>query len=85
MIVVPDMTGSRAPGPKIDGNSRAGFKNKGAGQSAESRELDLTKDYNYKLCFLASYVQPSDAKVTTYLFIDLICTSLEYWEMTMMK
>jgi DNA replication licensing factor MCM6 len=78
LIVVPDISQGRAPGPKIDGNSRSHMKSKGGSQ--ESRELDLTRDYNYRLCFLASYVQPSDARVFSGYFPMCLILVWGNWE-----
>ena len=56
-----------APGPKKEGTSRASGKGTTPAENADI--VGRSKDFNYKLCFLASYVSPAGRKVLSLIFI----------------
>lgn len=58
LIVVPDISRGRMPGPKS-----AGFKRAGGTTTEGNDVLGQSKDYSYKMCFLACSVQPIGVKV----------------------
>eukprot|EP01114_Cavostelium_apophysatum_P017224 TRINITY_DN5066_c0_g1_i2.p1 TRINITY_DN5066_c0_g1~~TRINITY_DN5066_c0_g1_i2.p1 ORF type:complete len:442 (+),score=73.91 TRINITY_DN5066_c0_g1_i2:184-1509(+) len=60
LIVVPDISKGRAPGPRSQGISRQNGRPKGQEGSKELANSS-TKDYSYKMCFLASCVM-TDSK-----------------------
>lgn len=62
LIAVPDMSRGRAPGPKVEGQ-RATNASITEATSNKGDFLGFTREYNYKLCFLATCVLPADSKV----------------------
>jgi DNA replication licensing factor MCM6 len=56
LIVVPELTKGRAPGPKIQG-----LKN--APMSKNKQGPYQVKEYAYKMCFLACTVSPAGSRV----------------------
>lgn len=75
LIVVPDISRGRLPGPKSQGVSRSSARPQGNNSKNGNNNNDTTttsinsvKDYTYKLCFLAYSVHPAEAKVLFFFF-----------------
>jgi DNA replication licensing factor MCM6 len=72
LIVVPDIgRSSTLPGPKSKGVMKSSQRprNENAANNSSNTPINSTKDYSYKLCFLASSVQPAELKVFIYFII----------------